>query len=219
MILIVFSTLLEVIVPLAIPVAAGALLVRLKGLESKHLLTVILYVLLPCMVFNTLSTAQVSFEDLYKTTLFSLINLILLWAIANIAGKILKLPAQKVAGLTLTSTLTNSVNYGLPLILLAFGQAGLDKASVYVIVQLIMVNTAGVFFAARSSFSIKNAIKSVFSLPAIYATFLAIILRAFALHLPSEIEVGIEMVAKSYSPVVLVILGAQMAGVKRCRWR
>jgi len=214
---IVFSTLFQVIVPLAIPVIAGVLLVRFKGFETKQLLTVILYFMFPCMVFNTLFNAQVSFVDLYKTALFSLLNMVILWAAAKITGKILKLPAQKAAGLTLVSTLTNSINYGLPLVLLAFGQAGLEKASIYVITQIILVNTAGVFFAARSNFSIKKAIKSIFSYPAVYAAILAVILRASALHIPPEIETGIEMVAKSYSPVVLVILGAQMAEVKKSK--
>ncbi len=217
MIQIVFSTLFQVIVPLAIPVIAGVLLVRFKGFETKQLLTVILYFMFPCMVFNTLFNAQVSFVDLYKTALFSLLNMVILWAAAKITGKILNLPAQKAAGLTLVSTLTNSINYGLPLVLLAFGQAGLESASIYVITQIILVNTAGVFFAARSSFSIKKAIKSIFSYPAVYAAILAVILRAVALHIPPEIETGIEMVAKSYSPVVLVILGAQMAGVKKSK--
>lgn len=213
----VLSTLISVIVPLSIPVIAGALLVRFKGLETKHLLTLVLYFLAPGIIFNTLSTAQVSFGDVYKTVLFCILNLFLLWAVANILGKILKLPAPEVAGLTLISTLTNSVNYGLPLVLLAFGQLGLDKASFYVVIQMLIVNTIGVYFAARSSFSIKNAIKSVFSLPAIYAALLAIILRTFDLHLPAGIEKGIGMVAQSYSPIVLAILGAQMVSVKNSR--
>lgn len=213
----VLSTLFEVIVPLSIPVIAGVLLVRFKGFETKHLLTVALYFLFPCVVFDLLYKAEILFEDLYKTVLFSLLNLILLWAAAAIAGKMLRLPSQKAAGLTLVSTLTNSVNYGLPLVLLAFGQAGMEKASVYIVTQMVVVNTAGVFFAARSSFSIKNAIKSIFSFPTIYAALLALILRAFALNLPLQITTGIDMVAKSYSPLVLIILGAQMAGVKKSR--
>ena len=210
----VISTLIQVIVPLSIPVIAGALLARFKGFETKHLLTLVLYFLTPGIIFNTLSTAQISFEDLYKTILFCIFNIILLWAAAYILGKILKLPSPEVAGLTLIATLTNSVNYGLPLVLLAFGQLGLDKASVYVIIQMILVNTLGVYFAARSNFSVKKAIKSVFSLPAIYAAVLAIVLRTFDLHLPSGIEKGVSMVAQSYSPIVLAILGAQMASVK-----
>lgn len=213
----VFSTMVQVIVPLSIPVVAGALMVRFRGLETRHLVTFVLYFLMPCMVFNTLFTAQVSLEDFYKTVLFCLINLLLLWGLAKLTGKMIKLQPPEVAGLTLISTLTNSANYGLPLVLLAFGQVGMDKASVYVTIQIILVNTVGVYFAARSNFSMKNAVKSVFSLPSIYAAILAVALRTLGGHLPAGLETGVEMVAKAYSPVVLAILGAQMMGVQNSK--
>lgn len=210
----VLSTLFQVIVPLSLPVIAGYVLVRRKGLETKPLLTLILYFLIPCMVFNTLFNAEVSAEDLHQTLLYSVLDLLLLWAIAHLTGRVFRLADPEKAGLTLVATLTNCVNYGLPLVLLAFGQAGLDKAAVYVIIQMVIVNTVGVYFAARSNFSIKDAVKSVFSLPAVYAAALAVILRVFSLHLPAGIDTGIDLVASAYSPIALTILGAQMAGVK-----
>ncbi|MBY3618999.1 AEC family transporter [Acinetobacter sp. CUI P1] len=210
----VLSTLYQVIVPLSIPVIVGALLGRSKNLDTKPLLTLYLYFLTPAIILNTLATAEISMDDIYKTLAFSLLNLCFLWAIANIIGKLLKLGPSEISGLTLVSTFTNSVNYGLPLVLLAFGQLGLDKASVYVIGQMIIVNTVGVYFAARSQFSVKNAVKSVFSLPAIYAAMLALFLRIFGLYLPSELATGVSMVAGGYSPVVLAILGAQMVKVR-----
>jgi len=210
----VLSTLYQVIVPLSIPVIVGALLGRFKNLDTKPLLTLYLYFLTPAIILNTLATAEISTDDIYKTLAFSLLNLCFLWAIANIIGRLLKLDPSEISGLTLVSTFTNSVNYGLPLVLLAFGQLGLDKASVYVIGQMIIVNTVGVYFAARSQFSVKNAVKSVFSLPAIYAAMLALFLRIFGLYLPSELATGVSMVAGGYSPVVLAILGAQMVKVR-----
>ena len=209
-----FSTLFQVIVPLALPVVAGALLSKYKQLEIKPLLTLVLYYLTPALIFHTLMNAEVSSQDVYKTFAFSISSLILLWAIANGLGKLLRLPANDIAGLTLISAFTNSVNYGIPLILLAFGQLGLDKASVYVVLQMVIVNTVGVYFAARSHFTIKNAVKSVFSLPAIYAAILALLFRTFDLTLPSGIASGISMIADSYSPIVLAILGIQMTNVK-----
>ncbi|MHC6178799.1 AEC family transporter [Clostridium sp. JNZ X4-2] len=210
----VLSTLIQVIVPLSIPVIAGVLLVRFKNLDTKHLVTLVLYYLTPGMIFQALITAQVSWGDVYKTLSFSIVNLALMWAAANILGKVLKLSSPNIAGLTLVSTMTNSMNYGLPLVLLAFGKLGLDKASIYVVTQMIIVNTIGVYFAARSSFSVKDAVKSVFSLPAIYAAVLAVLLRALNLDLPGGIGKGISMISQAYSPIVLAILGAQMAGVK-----
>jgi malate permease and related proteins len=211
----VIVTLFQVIVPLSIPVIAGALIARFKELELKSLLTFTLYYLSPAIIFDTLMTARVSHEDIFNTLAFSLLNLVLLWAIANGLGKGFRFSANDTAGLTLVSSFTNSVNYGLPLVLLAFGKLGLDKASVYVICQMVIVNTIGIYFAARSQFSIKNAIKSVFSLPAIYAALLALILRSFNLSVPVEIATGISMIAQAYSPVVMAILGAQMVTVTR----
>ncbi|MBP1154995.1 MULTISPECIES: AEC family transporter [unclassified Paenibacillus] len=207
------STLFQVIVPLSIPVFVGAILGRYRNLETKPLLTLYLYFLSPAIILDTLNDADISLGDVYQTIGFCLLHLILMWALANGLGKILKWHSAEIAGLTLISTLTNSVNYGLPLVLLAFGTLGLEKASIYVIIQMIIVNTIGVYFAARSQFSVNNAIKSVFSLPAIYAALLAIVLRALDLHLPAGIEQGVSLAAAAYSPVVLVILGAQMVSV------
>ncbi len=213
----VFSTMFQVIVPISIPVIAGALLRRFTQLDVKPLLTLYLYFLSPAIIFDTLSKASISSGDIYQTLGFCLLNLLLLWACAQLLSRALKLPQPETAGLTLMSTFTNSVNYGLPLVLLAFGQAGLDHASVYVITQMVIVNTVGIYFAARSHFSFRNALVSIFRLPAIYAAALAILLRTTGLHLPNGVDKGITMVAGAYSPVVLAILGAQMvrvAGVK-----
>ncbi|WP_151733529.1 AEC family transporter [Paenibacillus tengchongensis] len=209
----VLSTLLGVIVPLSIPVLAGVLLGKFKRLDTGPLLMLYLYFLSPAIILDTLATAEISFDDVYKTLAFSLLNLLVLWALSLILGKMLRLPQPEAAGLTLISTFTNSVNYGLPLVLLAFGQLGLDKASVYVIAQMVIVNTIGVYFAARSQFSVRSAVKSVFSLPSIYAATLALLLRALQLEMPQELAQGVSLAAGAYSPVVLAVLGAQMVKV------
>ncbi|WP_068622390.1 AEC family transporter [Paenibacillus tuaregi] len=211
----VLSTLLQTIIPLSIPVIAGALLRYFIHLDTKPLTVLYLYFLSPAILLETLLTADITWTDVYHTAGFSVLNLLLLWGAAQLIGRLLRLPAAERAGLTLVSTFTNSVNYGLPLVLLAFGKLGLDKASVYVIGQMLIVNTVGVYFAARSEFSVKNAVQSVFRLPAIYAAAFAILVRALGMHLPEGVQSGIAMVAGAYSPVVLAILGAQMISVGR----
>jgi malate permease and related proteins len=210
----IFATLFNVIVPLSIPVIAGAFLSRYGKLEIKPLLNFALYYITPFLIFDTLMEARLSPEDIYLTLAYSLLNLILLAVVANFLGKLLKLPANDIAGLTLISSFTNAVNYGIPLMLLAFGQQGLEKASIYIVMQMVMMHTLGIFFAARSHFTIKNAIKSVFALPAIYAVLLAMVLRILNLNLPGGLSTGVSMIAEAYPPIVLAVLGAQMANVK-----
>lgn len=211
----VLTTLFQVMVPLSIPVIVGALLKKFRNLDTKPLLTVYLYFLSPAILLETLTTAEITYSDVWQTIAFCLVNLAVLWALATLVGRLLKLPAPEAAGLTLISTLTNSVNYGLPLILLAFGKLGIDKAALYVIVQMILTNTIGVYFAARSQFTVRGAIRSVFALPAIYTAMLAGVLRAFDWQLPSGLAQGVSLAAAAYSPVVLTILGAQMMSVIR----
>lgn len=203
-------TLYQVFLPISLPVIGGILLKRFRNLDSKPIATMSLYVLTPAIVFNTLLHADISLQDIGTTISFSLLSLVLLWAIAIGLSRILRLNQEEQAGLTLISTFTNCVNYGLPLVLLAFGQLGLDKASVYVIGQMIIVNTVGVFFAARSQFSVKQAGMAIFRLPAIYATVIAILLRVTDLSLPGALDSGFAMLAAAYSPVALVVLGTQM---------
>lgn len=157
-----FTTLFHVIVPLSLPVIAGVLLDRYKQIDIGPLVTLVLYYLTPVLIFERLMKADVSYHDVYLTLAYSLLSLLFLWAVSNGFGKLFKLSSSDTAGLTLISAFTNSVNYGIPLILLAFGQAGLDKATVYIVLQMVIVNTIGIYFAARSHFRIKAAIKSVF---------------------------------------------------------
>jgi malate permease and related proteins len=210
----IFATLFDVILPLSIPVIAGVLLCRFEKIEIKPLLNFALYYLTPFLIFDTLIEANLSREDVYLTLAYSVLNLLLLAFAANILGNSLKLPANDIAGLTLISSFTNSVNYGIPLTLLVFGQLGLEKASVYIVMQMVLMHTLGIFFAARSHFTIVSAVKSVFALPAIYAVFLSLVLRTFDLTLPGGLSTGVSMIAEAYPPIVLAVLGAQMANVK-----
>jgi malate permease and related proteins len=210
-----FITIYNVFLPISFPVIGGALLFRFLKMDTKALSLLSLFVLSPALIFESMYKAQITFSDVSSILLFSITNLLILWACAFFLGKMYSLSSSEKAGLTMVSTFTNCVNYGLPLVLLAFGQIGLDIAAIYVIVQIILVNTVGVYFAARSHFSIKQAARSVLTMPSLYAASIAILFRLLHVQLPDSMEKGIVMLSQSYSPVVLAILGAQMVGAKR----
>lgn len=219
MLLSVLFTMYHVFLPLSFPVAAGILLRRFVGLDTKPLSVLSLYLLSPAIIFTTLLNARVSAEDVSITIWFSLINLLAMWGVSVLMARLLKLADSETAGLTLVASFTNCVNYGLPLVLLAFGQAGLDKAAVYVVLQIIIVNTVGVFFAARSHFSVKKAAQAMLKLPALYVAALAVILRVADIQLTDVVQTGVNLLSNAYSPVVLVILGAQMIGAAHGEWQ
>lgn len=207
-------TMYNVFLPISLPVIGGALLKRFKGIDTKGLSALSLYVLSPALIFETLKNASITSNEVAVTVAFCLLNMLVLWVLSTLIGRWLGLSQAEKSGLSLTTIFTNSVNYGLPLVLLAFGQAGLDKASVYVIVQIILMNTLGVYLAARSHFSAAKAVRSVFTLPSVYAAVLAVGFRWIEFELPQGLDTGISMLSAAYAPLALVILGAQMVGVR-----
>ncbi|GAE05638.1 auxin efflux carrier [Paenibacillus sp. JCM 10914] len=209
------ATIYSVFLPISLPVIGGALLKLFKRMETKALSALSLYVMSPALIFETLASASITSNEVTVTIVFCLLNVVALWVLSAATGRMLGLSQTEKSGLALTTIFTNSVNYGLPLILLAFGQLGLDKASVYVIVQIIIMNTLGVYLAARSHFSAVKAVKSVFMLPSVYAAILAVLFRSLDYHLPQALETGVSMLAAAYAPLALVILGAQMVSVRR----
>jgi len=207
-------TMYNVFLPISLPVIGGALLKRFKGIDTKGLSALSLYVLSPALIFETLKNASITSNEVAVTVAFCLLNMLVLWVLSALIGRWLGLSQAEKSGLSLTTIFTNSVNYGLPLVLLAFGQAGLDKASVYVIVQIILMNTLGVYLAARSHFSAAKAVRSVFTLPSVYAAVLAVCFRWMEFQLPQGMDTGISMLSAAYAPLALVILGVQMVGVR-----
>ena len=122
-------TLYHVFLPISLPVIGGILLKRFKNWDTRSLSTFSLYILSPALIFNTLlHTAEITWTDVTSTFWFSIINLIAVGTRRAVKPDVPSGVSEK-AGLTLVSTFTNCVNYGLPLVLLAFGQLGLDKAS------------------------------------------------------------------------------------------
>ncbi|WP_134703639.1 AEC family transporter [Ammoniphilus sp. YIM 78166] len=208
-------TLYQVFLPLSFPVIGGALLYRFHKLDTKGLALLALYILSPALIFDSIYKAEISVHDVSTILFFSITNLLVLWGIASFLGRVFTLSAAETAGLTMVSTFTNCVNYGLPLVLLAFGKSGMHVAAIYVIVQIIIVNTIGVYFAARSQFTIRQALISVFRMPAIYAAILAFGFRSFHLDIPLAVEKGLLMLSTAYAPVVLAILGVQMMSARQ----
>ena len=88
-----------------VAVIGGALLKRFKGIETKGLSALSLYVLSPALIFETLEKASITSNEVTVTVAFCLLNVIALWALSALAGKMLGLSQTEKSGLALTTIL------------------------------------------------------------------------------------------------------------------
>ena len=105
----------------------------------------------------------------------------------------------------------NAGNLGLSVALFAWGEVGLELATIYYVGTNLTVNTFGAFFAARGNGGGRQALGKLVRLPGLYAFALAIILRTLQVQVPAILLKPIEQVAKATVPIMLILLGVQLS--------
>lgn len=201
----------EILLPVFLIVAAGFALGKALHPEVRPLSELVLYLLTPCLIFSYLSRAQISASETFLILFFSFAHML---ASIVIVGAILyfaRIPREAGSVAMLGSLFMNAANYGLPVVLFAFGNQGVERAVIFVLWQLFVFNTLGVFLGARAGLSKAEAIFRVFKMPSFYALFLAAFFRLINFPLPAFFLKTVDMVGQSAIPVMMVVLGIQLA--------
>lgn len=116
--------------------------------------------------------------------------------------------------LVLVSAFPNSGNYGIPVSEFAFGPTGRATAVAFLAAQSIVIYTLGVYVAARGDDSEwREGVRTVLSVPLVYAAVGALLLRALGAVPPTGTAAmeTVGLVGDSAIPLMLLILGIELA--------
>lgn len=212
--------LLTITLPILVICLCGAILQQKRPIQSKTLADVSLYVLSPALILTALTESNITSSDVIRVLWFTLIMTVLSWTIGTVVGKLARFPTQTAQALVLTTLFSNCNNYGLPLLLLAYGKSGFTFGATYVVGQIISVNVLGMYIASRANGNAKQALLQVAKSPLIYAAFVGAVLYLFGLRLPNGLDSAAKLLGDAYPAIVLLILGVQLrktnlAGLKR----
>ncbi|WP_197021219.1 AEC family transporter [Sporolactobacillus terrae] len=211
---------ISVSLPILIICTCGALLQKKQPIDTKMLANISLYILAPALILSALSQSHLKGSYVLHIFAFSLIMTAVLWLLAVVAAKWMHLSEGSKRALTLTLVFSNANNYGLPVLLLAFGQSGFSLGAIYVIGQIILVNVLGMYIASRAEMSGKAALVHIVKSPLIYASLIGFLFAFLQLPLPSGIDTAAQMLGAAYPVLVLLILGiklghTRLAGIRR----
>lgn len=184
--------------------------------DIKTLSAVVFYCLLPALVFKTFYQSHVS-AYIGEIILFQLVLTAGLLAVVFLAAKVMGLGERERAGLILGSVFMNAGNYGTPVNMLAFGQAGFDWAITFYVIQSVFMNSFGVFFASWDRGGMKKTLWKVASMPAIWAGVLGFFLKVMGVELAPFVLKPIELLSQGMVPVLMLTLGMQLATMKKFR--
>ncbi|MBU9712889.1 AEC family transporter [Evansella tamaricis] len=207
------SIFLNVVLPVLLVFFAGYIIQIWKKVDIKPISTLAIYVMTPALVFRTFYQAELNIQYLYMT-IFGLLLLFMLILINKAYAWIRKYPTRVESGLILSTAFMNSGNYGAPIILFAYGEVGFAYAIIFMVLQAIIMNFFGVYYAAKGLEGIKTSIKLVFMMPATYAVIIALIFKGTGLRFPSNLMSPLDIIAEATIPTVMLILGMQLANIK-----
>ena len=202
------------ILPIFIVAGFGYALRRWGGLEKQPLSRIVFYCFSPCLVFSSLVSSQLPGRELADIALFTILMVAVMGGLAWGTGRVLRLSRTQRAAMLLTVMFVNGGNYGLTLNQLRYGDAGLARAVVYYTTSTMILYTVGIFIASTGQVSWRESLGRLWKMPPVYAAVLAIIVYSFHVTIPTPIMRGIEVAGSGAIPVMLVVLGMQMADMQ-----
>ena len=201
----------SVILPVFIVIAVGFSIRRFTSIESHSLSNVILYALTPCLVFSGIAESSLESHVWSEIGLITvgdaLIMMILSWSIAKMLG----LDQKLMSAFILSTALTNSGNYGLPVNLLAFGERGLETAVIFYVISSVIAYTLGAFIASHGTQGLRQSLASVTRLPLIYAAVAGFAVRLLMLQVPQPVLQSVKLMSGAAIPAMLLVLGMELA--------
>jgi len=214
---------MEVLLPVALVAAVGYVLRMRFALDQATLNRVVIYGMNPALIFTALLAADLSGAGALRMLALSVGGAVAMGLIAAAVGLALGLRGGSLSALLLVSMFMNSGNYGLPVALFAFGEEGFAQALFYFVAQSVMGQTLGVAVAAAGAAQgraglAREVAGRVLRMPQIYATAAALLLRATGFNPAAQdsallgIFRGLTLLGEATLPMMLLVLGAQLAG-------
>lgn len=209
------SALLEVMLPVFLVAGVGFVLARRFTIDQLSINKVQLYALTPALAYSSIMGTSISLSDTAQLAKGYFGVTIVVGLLAAVVARFL--PESGRRGVIASVMLGNNGNFGLPIALLALGQAGLDQAIVIFMFAIVTIWTVGPALLG-STLSLRAIARSIFGLPVIWTMFLAVVFRAIGFQPPIGVSTAVEMIGQASIPMILIALGLQLGYAERVRF-
>ena len=199
------------ILPIFLTAGTGFAVGRRFKPDLKTVSRLAFYIFSPCLVFNSIVHSELSGAEFWQMAFFTLGVVAAMVAISALVGFGLRLERHVLAALVVASVFVNGGNYGLAVNKFAFGEAALARAVIYYVFSTLTVYTAGVIIASLGRKPVRAALAQIITVPAAYALLIAGLFRITGWQLPEVFDRAITLLSQAAIPVMLVLLGLQMA--------
>ncbi|MEM8614503.1 MAG: AEC family transporter [Cyanobacteria bacterium P01_H01_bin.105] len=201
--------LISAVLPIALVALVGVWVGRMFTLERQTLARLSIYALVPALVLHSLAKTTLGLDNAISIIITFLLNTALLYLLAIALARLCKFSSDEQKSLIATTIFANVGNMGLPFILFSLGEAGLERAIVYLIGSSLM--TASVFPIVLKGEGLVSGLRYTLCLPVLWAAIAGIVLQGTGSTLPIPVERGVTILSDGAIPVALLMLGIQLS--------
>jgi len=190
-----------------------------ERLDEKSMVLLSIYLLQPMLVFWGLTRRPIDRSVIEAPGIFLLVISLILLVNLFLVHRLFRDPKER-SILLVGSIVGNTGNLGIPLGIALFGEASVIYTSIINLANVFLVFTVGVYFYSRGSFSIRESVKNIFRLPAIWFGTGAILFNLLGWQVPHALELPLQMGAYATMVLQLMIFGIYLATVRfrEVRW-
>lgn len=203
--------LIDVLGPVVVIVAIGALVAPRLGLEAATLSRLSYWILGPAFVFDIFATTTLEAQTAAKLVLAGAAGV----AGAAVAGAVLSpifgLRGSATSATVMSSAYGNVGNAGLAICAFALGDDALDRAGVLMVTVMFFGTLLAVWLGTRQTQSSLRAAYDALVSPMIAAAIVGFLANLVDVDLPTVAERAVSTIAQGLIPVMLLTLGLQLA--------
>ena len=197
------------ILPIFLVAAAGFLLARHLHVDVKSVSRVTFNALAPCLVFTQLVTSRVGAGEFGRIVAFTVLLVACIGAAARLVAIPFRLDRPHLMAFLIVVMFSNAGNYGLSVVLFAFGPEVLSRAVVYFATSALLVYSVGSVLASSGRGSAGSALLGLVRVPALWGVLAAALVIWSGVTLPTSVFRPVELLGSAAIPVMLLVLGMQ----------
>ena len=211
------------ILSIILMIALGFILKRIDFLsidDVETLNNIVIYILLPCMVFSALYSADLSLLPTLSILPFIILASSFVTGILSyLIMKKLNIPEMKLWSILVAIMIANTAFMGYPINLGIFGQEGLLRAIFCDIATLCIFLLLSLFLSIKFGGSARAAIKKIAIFPSLWAIILGICLNLANVPIGPVLENTFNYLGNGAIPLIMLSLGISIdfSGLIRSR--
>jgi malate permease and related proteins len=197
---------LSPVVPVFFLIAAGFIFARWKKISLTSVTEIIVYLGTPSLVFSSLASKPLFAGDIIVLSA----GVVLIFAGVGLLIRLyFLLTGLRSRGFALPTLFMNAGNMGIPLALFAFGQEGLQRATLMFVIVTFLQYSLGIYILnGRGNWT------EIFRLPLIYAAIAGLFVNLAQIKIPELLLQPVVMLGQATIPIMLISLGYRLYQVE-----